>query len=340
MHSVFSDVQVIINGKNTEGVADGMYPYKSYIKNLFEYSKDAQVQQVFSEGFVRDDHANMDTVANAAFVTRKAWTAAGVVKQFFGKLNCGMFRQNRLLIPGVNLEVKLERARDAFAIFNTNATLKPKIVIEQATLNLLAVKVNPAILQEHGLILARGLPAIYEFNKVQIATIPIKEGTTEDMKDDLFHGRIPNYLVMFMVSNAAFHGDYTLNPFNFKHYKMKSLLLTRDSENIPYERFQPDFATGACLREFMSLYQSNELLGKNAVLPITFDEFKSGYTHFQWNLSDDRQGVNAGPNQKGDLKIDIAFAEKTPEPLVMVLYGIFESTIQVFGDDRVIVDGV
>ena len=35
MHSVFSDVQVIINGKNTEGVADGMYPYKSYIKNLF-----------------------------------------------------------------------------------------------------------------------------------------------------------------------------------------------------------------------------------------------------------------------------------------------------------------
>ena len=105
-------------------------------------------------------------------------------------------------------------------------------------------------------------------------------------------------------------------------------------------RFEPDFKTGNCLREFMSLYQSNDLLGKNAILSISYDEFKSGYTHFQWNLTDNRRGVNAGPNQRGNIKLDITFADQTPEALVVVLYGIFESTVQVFGNDQVIVDGV
>ena len=340
MHSVFSDVQVMINGKPVEGVADSMYPFRAYIANLFKYSKEAQTQQLFSEGFVRDDHASMDAVANAGFVARKAWTAAGASKQFFGKLNCGMFQQERLLVPGVDFQLRLERAKDAFAIFNANNLLKPKVVIQEATLHLLTLKVNPTVLQHHALALARGLPAIYEFNKVEIDTIPIRDKSTGEVKEDLFHGRVPKYLIMFMVSNSAFHGDYALNPYNFKHYGVKSLLLTRDAENIPYERFEPDFKTGNCLREFMSLYQSNDLLGKNAILPISYDEFKSGYTHFQWNLTDNRRGVNAGPNQRGNIKLDIKFADPTTEAMVVVLCGIFESTVQVFANDQVIVDGV
>ena len=340
MHSVFSDVQIMINGKPVEGVADGMYPYRAYIANLFKFSKEAQVQQLFSEGFVRDDHTSMDTVSNAAFRVRKAWTADGVSKRFFGKLNCSMFQQERLLVPGVDFLLRLERAKDAFAIFNANPLIKPKVVIQEATLHLLALKTNPAIMQFHAVQLARGIPAIYEFNRVEIDTIPIREKTTSEVKEDLFHGRVPKYLVMAMVSNSAFHGDYTLNPFNFKHYGVKSLLLTRDAENIPYERFEPDFKTGNCLREFMSLYQSNDVMGKNAILPITYDEFKSGYTTFQWNLTDNRMGVNAGPNQRGNIKLDITFADPTSEAMVVVLYGIFESTVQVFANDQVIVDGV
>ena len=147
-------------------------------------------------------------------------------------------------------------------------------------------------------------------------------------------------MVMFMVGNSAFHGDYTKNPFNFKHYNMKSLQLTRDDENVPYDRFEPDFKTGNCLREFMSQYQSNDLLGKNAILPISYEEFKNGYTIFQWNLSDNRKGVNAGPYQRGNLEVKISFSEPTPESMVLVFYGIFESTVQVFGNDQVLIDGV
>ena len=340
MHSIFSDVQVFINGKPTEGVSDGFYPYRAYAYNLFSFSKETQVQQLFAHGFVRDDYKTMDLALNPAFTVRKSWNTNGAEKTFYGKLYCGMFLQDRLLVPGVEFELKLERSKDAFSIFNTNALLKPKVVITKASLQLLSIKMNPALLEEHAITLDRGIPAIYEINRVEIDTIPIKAKTTEEIKDELFHMRVPKYLLMFMVSNSAFHGDYTKNPFNFQHFNLKSLQVTRDDKNIPYDRFVPDFKTGDCLREFMSQYQSNNLLGKNAVLPITYDEFQSGYTVFQWNLSDNRRGTNAGPYQRANLKVNIAFAEPTPEAIVLVMYGIFESQIQVFGDDRVVVDGV
>src|SRR5271156_5032277 len=81
--------------------------------------------------------------------------------------------------------------------------------------------------------LGRGIPAIYEFHKVEIDTIPFKALTTEETKNELFHMRVPKYLVMFMVNNSAFHGDYTKNPFNFRHYNLKSLHLTRDMRVFP-----------------------------------------------------------------------------------------------------------
>jgi len=341
MHSIFSDVALYINAKPVEGVPDGMYPYRAYISNLFKFSREAQVQQLFSQGFLRDDPANMETVTNSAFVARKAWNVNGAIRQFYGKLNNSFFQTERLLMPGVDFLWRLDRAKDAFAIFNpNNPLLKPKVVITEAKLHLLTVKAHPEILKWHAASLASGVPAIYEFHKVIIDTFPFKAASTNDVKDQLFHGRVPKFLAMFMVSNSAFHGDYTKIPFNFKHYNLKSLMLTRDDERIPYERFEPDFKNGNCLEEYMAQHQSSDLLGKNAVLPITYDEFKSGYTIFQWNLSDNRKGVNAAPYQCGNVAIDFSFGDPTPEAMVMVLYGILDSTEQVFANDEVLVDGI
>ena len=86
MHSMFRDVEVKINDKRIEG-GDSTYPYKSMIRSLFSYSKETQEGQLFSIGFLRDDHAHMDDVANSAFTKRKAWTAEGAVKECKGSLN-------------------------------------------------------------------------------------------------------------------------------------------------------------------------------------------------------------------------------------------------------------
>ena len=280
MHSLFSDVILLINDKRVEG-GDKMYPYKAYINTILKYSKETQEGQLFSVGFVRDDATKMEDVTNAAFLKRKAWTELGATKHFMGKLHLDMFNQDRLLPPGVDLHLKLERAKDTFSIFCANPALRPRVVIEKATLEFLTIKVNPQLVNYHMQMLNRGVPAEFPVNRVEMDVMTIRENTLGEKQEFLFYGQIPKYVVMVMVSNSAMNGEYKKNPFNFKFFNATFINLTKDRNPVPFPPFEPDFANNEYLVEYMSVFQSNGLLGKNRILPITYDEYKSGYTHLQ-----------------------------------------------------------
>jgi hypothetical protein len=338
MHSMFRDVELQINRTRIEGGGDNTYPYKSLIGSLFRYSKETQEGQLFSVGFVRDDYAAMDGATNTGFLKRKEWTAAGAVKEFKGKLNLSMLNQERFLVPGADLYLKFERAKDVFSIFTNSATLKPKVVIESMELQLMPVKVNPEVMLQHAQIMSGGAPALYPIQRVEIDNMICRKDSKGESKDFLFHGHVPKYLVMVMVSNNAMTGDYAKNPFNFKHFNLSYVHLTKDRNNVPFPPFEPNFARGAVLSEYLSLLQSNGVLGKNTVLPISYEEFKNGYTNFQWNLSDDGKGSNATGDPRANLEIKVKFAEPLTEAINVLLYGIFDSNVMVFLDDVVEMD--
>jgi hypothetical protein len=337
MHSLFRDVELQINGKRVEG-GDNMYPYKSYISSVFRFSKEAQEGQLFSVGYVRDDHASMDIVANSGYVKRREWTKDAAEKEFKGKLNLSMFNCHRFLVPGADLYLKFERAKDVFSIFSTATTSKPKVVITSMTVEFLAVKVNPQITQQHAEFMTRGVPALYPTQRVEIETVVCRRDSKGETKDFLFHGKIPKYVMMLMVSNNAMNGDYTKNPFNFKHFNVNYVHLRKDRQNAPFPPFEPDFSKGKVLQEYMSLLQSNRVLGKNTILPVSYDEFKNGYTNFQWNLSDDGEGSNVTKDPRGNLEIEVKFSEALPEAVTLILYGIMDSNVMVYLDDVVEVD--
>src|SRR5271167_1951124 len=98
MHSLFSDVMLLINDKRVEG-GDKMYPYKACMNTTFRFSKDFHDGQMFSVGYIRDEATKMDDVTNSAFLKRKTWTDSGASKEFIGKLHLEMFNQERLLVP-------------------------------------------------------------------------------------------------------------------------------------------------------------------------------------------------------------------------------------------------
>ena len=339
MHSVFSDVSVYLNEKLVEG-GDDLYHLKAYMSTVFKFSDKAEKGQLFATGFIKDDPHHMDSVKASAFLKRKVWTQNGTIKQFYGKLHGSIFEVDRVIPPGVDIRIKFDRSKDALALLSTIPSGKPRIVIVKASLHFLQVKVHPTILQHHMTMLARNEPFIYPLNRIEMHIVSIKDKTIGDVKDNLFHGKVPKYIVMAMTSTAAFYGDYTKNPFNFKHYNMESLHLTRDNENIMFEKMEFSFKNENVLREYMSLYQSNNVLGKNTSLPITYEEFQHGYTHFQWNLSDDRKGTNASIAQSANLCLTFKFEQPTPEPITMIFYGIMDSNVLIYGDQSVVVDGI
>ena len=72
------------------------------------------------------------------------------------------------------------------------------------------------------------------------------------------------------------------------------------------------------------------LFDKNCILPISYDEYKSGFTNLEWNVPDNERGDNSNPDTRGNLKIEVKFAEKVAEAINVVLYGIFDGTVLIF----------
>ena len=191
-------------------------------------------------------------------------------------------------------------------------------------------------MEHHAMALNKDLGAIYPVNGVVVDYIPMKTNDKELRKDELFHGAVPKYLIMAIVGKTAFHGDYAKNPYNFKHYNLSSLCLKKDREIFPYETFSPDLKGKNCLREYISLYQRNGLLGKDADLPITYEEFLNGYTLFQWNLTTNQRGTNSHPNERANLSLCVDFVEPLPEPANLLLYGVFDGTVSLYANDIVV----
>src|SRR5438552_7360387 len=133
LHSLFSDIIVSINNTIVEG-RELQYNIKSMINTLFTYSTQTMEKHLFASGFVKDVAGKMDDVANTGYIARKAWSAAGAIKDFYGKLFVDFFQQNRYLISNINMRMKLIKAAYAFAISCSISGERPKFVIESAKL--------------------------------------------------------------------------------------------------------------------------------------------------------------------------------------------------------------
>src|SRR6266853_3047940 len=110
---------------------------------------------------------------------------------------------------------------------------------------------------------------------------------------------------MAMVDNESLSGVYTENPYNFQHNHVKYLDLKIGGTSKPLLPLTPNFKGKLCIREYMSLLETMSILGKDAYLPFTYDEFLNVYTFFVWNLTADYDGQPQNPTRRENIRLDV-----------------------------------
>ena len=336
LHSMFSDVIVTMNETIVEG--DGQqYSHKSMINTLFAYTNETMEKQLFTSGFAKDDLSKADDVTNKGYITRKAWTNEGAIKEFYGKFNVDLFRQPRSLIPNMNFRIKLIKNASKFALF-TKTDDKPKFTIETAVLYMKKIRPHPQILNAIVSNLARGGIVQYPINRIELVSIPLSPGKTELSRDQLFYGKVSKILLMSMIDNKAYNGDYKLNPYHYKHNTIESVDLRLDGESKPILPLTPNFKEKRCIREYTSLLETMSIFGNDAVLPISYNEYMNGYTFFAWNLTADYQARPQNPDKRMAIRLDIKFEEALTSAINILLYCVFDSTVMIDDVGQVITD--
>src|SRR5436190_21021720 len=122
-----------------------------------------------------------------------------------GHLHADIFNQEKFLLNGVEMRVRLVRSRDSFNLLATDTNFK--VQINGATLLVRRVKLNPSVYLAHNKALEL-TTAKYPVTRTEVKTVTIPAGIQGKSMDNIFLDQLPKRCIFGFVSNKAFNGDY------------------------------------------------------------------------------------------------------------------------------------
>lgn len=123
LHSLFSQCSVTLNGALVTP-ASGHYNYRVYLQTLLTYGRDAVTSHLTNSMFHLDDGDMLaaDPIVaatnetNTGFMAR--WNRSKQSKEIelFGRLHSDLCNVPQLLLPGVQIQMRLKKAKRAFYV--------------------------------------------------------------------------------------------------------------------------------------------------------------------------------------------------------------------------------
>ena len=232
------------------------YPYRAYIETALSYGSDAKETKLTSQLWYKDTAGRMDSAALADDNTAKAgFKSRRHVVEMMGRLNVDMLLQDRFLLNGVDVKIRLVRSKDAFALTagGVNPTYKVNIVdvrvfARKATL-------STAVQMAHIKAIDKGR-AKHPLRSVDCKVYTISQGAMSHTHENLFLGTLPKRLVLCCIDNDVFNGSYAKNPFTAKNNDIDFLAVNVDGRQVPGKPLQPNFGQGRYVRSYINLFCS------------------------------------------------------------------------------------
>ncbi|XP_026288923.2 uncharacterized protein F54H12.2-like [Frankliniella occidentalis] len=340
LHSLLMQIDVLA-GDTVVSQSSLTYPYKAYMEDVLAYDTNAKLSHMTMRGWAKDTAGHMDDYDgdnNQGLVKRRKIVKNSRVFEFFGPLHCDFLsNQGKLLLPHLDVTIKLTRTADSFALMST--TQNEKIVIRDATLFVRKVTLSPSMNIAHAEALEHA-PARYPFTRTSVKSITIPSGFRDKTIPNVHLGQVPKRIVVGFVSNVAYNGSYHHNPFNFQHFNINYLCLYVDSDQIPAVPLTPDFTNGNYARSFYSLFEGTGIKWKDEGNDISYDEYGNGYTLFAFDLTPDQSAHEQHWNvqRQGVVRLDVRFKVELPVAVNCIVYSEFDNLIEIDKNRKVIVD--
>ena len=344
LHSLFSHIDLSLNDTLVTSSASNSYPYRSYIETLLSYGFDAKSTQLTNQLWYKDKASRMHASELAAgpdpnpgFVTRRDYIAGSRVVDMIGRLHVDMFLQDKFLINGVDVKLRLVRSTPAFALIAGGAN-EYKIVVVNASLFVKKATINPAVQKAHIMALDR-TTVKYALRPVECKVYSIPTGALSHTHENLFLGSLPKRLVLCCIDNDAYNGTYATNPFHAKNNAISFVSVYVDGRQIPAKPFLPNFAENLFARSYASMFTSTSKIWQDEGNGLTRDEYRDGYTFFCFDLTPDQcDGPCFNLVQKGNLRLEFHFREALRTTVNVVAYAEFESVLEIDKNRNVIYD--
>ena len=339
MHSLFSQVDVLLNDVLVTP-SENTYPYRAYIESTLNYGLEAKSTHLTAALYYKDTPGKLNSVdpdENEGFQKRQEKASVGRGVDMMGRLHCDVFHQQRYLLNGVDVKIRLTPSKSAFNLMSAANAYKSNIT--HASLFVRKVRLNPSVTLAHAKALEQGTVK-YPLKRVVVKTFSVPTGNVGAVQDNLFLSQTPNRLVIGLVDSGAFNGESARNPFDFATHSLSFLSLYLDGKQVPSKPLQPNFAEDQYVRSYFNLMvasgQANQDTGSN----ISRDDFAQGFALYSMDLTpsllDDSQLFELV--KSGALRMELKFTQPLPRSVTVVVWAEMDSMIEIDRTRQVLTD--
>ena len=157
LHSLFSQVDISLNDTLVTS-SENTYPFRAYIETILNFGREAKTSHLTSALYYRDSSDHMDDTQgddNLGLKARRTLSARSRELDMMGRLHTDIMHQERYLINGVDVKIRLIPSKSTFHLIAHHAAAGYNSVITHASLFVRKVKLNPAVALAHEKALGR-----------------------------------------------------------------------------------------------------------------------------------------------------------------------------------------
>jgi hypothetical protein len=274
-----------------------------------------------------------DKYGNGGLNMRWQFSRANQWVDMIGPLHGDIFLQEKYLINGVDLGVRLIRSKPKFHLMSPATDPRFRVNISDAGLYVRKVRVSDSVFLAHQHTLSRA-NIVYPLTHSVLKSFSIPAGNLVGPSDNIFVGQLPIEMVVVFVDSNAANGSYSKNPFNFKTMDVQQFMVKFDGVQVPAKPLTPKFvgdrSSGTFVRSYQSLFSGTGKLFTNRGSIIRRQDFPLGYAVFAFDFRADLGSRgHYSLRRNGCVQVDVQFREPLPNTINMIVCGEFDSFIEI-----------
>ena len=175
-----------------------------------------------------------DPFLNTGLETRSEWTKTSKIVELQGRIHSDLFNQERRILNGVDLAVKLHRHKPEFCLLSMDTAPAYKITIVDVILYVKKIELNSSVFNAINIVINEK-NAQYAITRTTPEVFTVPRGQQSQHIYNAFLGEIPKRIAICMMNNDSYNGNYKKNQFNFKHYNLTQIGISVNGKKIPFK---------------------------------------------------------------------------------------------------------
>ena len=237
-----------------------------------------------------------------------------------GNLALDFFSCPRLLLDGVDIDIKLYPQRDEFILLANKDDYALEIV--DVSFKACLKSINTGILAAHAQTLKTS-PALYPYRRADMKIFTISAGSQNFVQDNIWGDNVPRSVLITLTGSAAYGGHIRRNPFGFYDKHLSYICLTANNEASPAP-LHLDFDSKNYAPAYYTL--------RNRKHQISYSAYAAGYTIYELETKagNGEQDYALKPT-KGNTRLEMRFNIALAESTVVIIYALYDQIISIDG---------